>query len=187
MEASSSSSAQSRATMRFTSLFEESYSSVLAYVMRRAQRDMVDDVVADTFLTAWRRLEEIPPDALPWLLGVARRILANARRSERRRGALVLRLASQPKALDPDPAGAVVKDSALVAALAALREKDREILMLVAWEGLDADRAGRVLRCSAEAAAVRLHRARRRLAQALAKQEQALVQDFQIDTSEEIR
>jgi DNA-directed RNA polymerase specialized sigma24 family protein len=101
-------------------------------------------------------------DPLPWLLGCARRVLANQRRGERRQGSLAERLARAPAAA-PEPAG----DGALAAAFAQLRPQDREVLTLVAWDGLDGVRAARALGCSRGAFAVRLHRARRRLAAAL--------------------
>jgi RNA polymerase sigma-70 factor (ECF subfamily) len=65
----------------FESLFRDHYAAVRGYALRRAPRDMAPDVVAETFLVAWRRLDDVPADALPWLYGVARRVLANARRS----------------------------------------------------------------------------------------------------------
>jgi len=126
-----------------------------------------DDVVAETFLVAWRRLDDVPTDdPLPWLLGVARNVARNERRSTRRRDALVLRLPAPRPAPPPDEPA----ETGLVrAALAALDEADRELLLLVAWDGLTPGRAAQVLGCSAGAARVRLHRARRRFADELGK------------------
>ena len=135
---------------------------MLAYALRRTERATAEDVVAETFVIAWRRLDEVPDPPLPWLLGVARRVLANQRRGERRRDALLDRLRREPA---PQPAP--VEDGRALAALAALGERDREALLLHAWEGLDHAGAGTVMGCSAAAFAVRLHRARRRLAKEL--------------------
>lgn len=148
---------------RFDALFAEHYRAVRAYVLRRAVAGAVDDVLAETFLVAWRRVDAVPADALPWLLGVARRVLANQRRAEARRGALIEQLRDAlPRSprLDPSPALA----GPLGAALASLSEREREALLLVAWEGLEPRRAARVVGCTSAAFRGRLHRARRRLA-----------------------
>ncbi len=71
------------ARLRFEAMFRQHYPEVNAYVRRRTTGD-AGDVVGEVFLTAWRRLDRVPADALPWLLGVARKVLANARRSEHR-------------------------------------------------------------------------------------------------------
>ena len=151
---------------RFEELFREHYPAVRAYVLRRAHRDVVQDVVAETFLVAWRRLEDVPDDALPWLYGVARRTLANQRRSARRQGALERRLtaAAAPGPQPPDHAERVGDDEIVRLALGRLSEPQRETLMLVAWDGLSGARAAQASGCSRAAFAVRLHRARRRLA-----------------------
>jgi RNA polymerase sigma-70 factor, ECF subfamily len=150
---------------RFERLFREHHAAVRAYALRRAPRDMAGDVVAETFLVAWRRLDDVPDDPLPWLYGVARRVLANARRSADRGVALERRLAAAaaPAAL-VDPGESVGEAEIVRAALARLSERDRETLMLVAWEGLSSGRAARAAGCTRAAFAVRLHRARARLA-----------------------
>ncbi|GAA2326465.1 RNA polymerase sigma factor [Dactylosporangium salmoneum] len=153
---------------RFEALYRDSYQDLLGYALRRVDRpDSAADVVADTFLVAWRRIDEIPPDrARPWLFGVARNVMANRQRSERRRADLAERLRqelSRATVVPPDvPAG-------LGAAFATLPEADRELLRLVAWEGLGADDLAVALGCSVNAARIRLHRARKRLAEALAQ------------------
>jgi RNA polymerase sigma-70 factor (ECF subfamily) len=133
--------------------------------LRRTTKEEAEEVVAETFVVAWRRLEAVPGDPMPWLLGVARRVLANQRRGAGRRKALDQRLAAAPRpnALAPDPSEQVVARWALENALAHLSEWDREALMLVAWDGLDNRNAAIVMRCSPAVFAVRLHRARRRL------------------------
>jgi RNA polymerase sigma-70 factor (ECF subfamily) len=102
----------------------------------------------------------MPTEPLPWLYGIARRVLANEQRAANRRLALITRMAAQPA----PPDGSAAPDRDILEALAALREIDREALLLTAWEGLSAREAATVVGCSATAFAVRLHRARRRLA-----------------------
>jgi RNA polymerase sigma-70 factor (ECF subfamily) len=157
---------------RFEGLFRENYAPVRAYALRRAPRDMAQDVVAETFLVAWRRLDDVPVDALPWLYGVARRVLANARRSAERGVALEQRLATAAVPVSLADPGDNVGDAEIVrAALARLSERDRETLMLVAWHGLPPARAARAADCTRAAFSVRLHRARARLAAQLASVE----------------
>lgn len=147
-------------TERFERLFRAHHRAVVAYVRRRAPAESVDDVVGETFLVAWRRLDRVPAEERPWLFGVARNVLATQRRGARRRQALRLRLSST--GVEP-PASLPHRDSRLAAALAALSEKDREALTLIAWEGLTPHEAATALRESPAAFRVRLHRARRRL------------------------
>ena len=153
---------------RFEALYRAHAGAVLAYARRRADAATADDVVADVFLTAWRRLADVPSDPLPWLIGIARRILANRRRSETRFVALHHRLATaaHPQASDDHWGGLL--DETVDNALGALSERDREILLLVAWDGLEPARAARALGVRPGTFAVRLHRARRRLAKLLA-------------------
>jgi RNA polymerase sigma factor (sigma-70 family) len=152
---------------RFEALFREHYPAVRAYALRRSAPDSAQDAVAETFLVAWRRLDSVPEDPLPWLYGVARRVLANQRRSDNRRRALGERLAAERAPGGADPAERLAEVDAVAGALARLRPDDREALMLSAWEGLDNAGAARASGCSRAAFAVRLHRARGRLAQAL--------------------
>lgn len=149
----------------FEELFLAHYKSVLGYALRRSPAN-AHDVAAETFLVAWRRSESIPDDSLPWLYGVARRTLANQRRAETRRGALVTRLrqehgTSPVMAMPADRSDAVTPE---LRAFRRLSERDQEVLALIAWEDLDNRQAAAVLGCSTAALAVRLHRARARLA-----------------------
>lgn len=149
---------------RFERLFRDTYREVRAYALRRAPAEVAQDVAAETFLVAWRRLEDVPDDALPWLFGVARRVLANERRSAGRGAALERQLVDMASRARPgDPAEAIDDAELMRAALARLPEGDREVLMLVAWQGLSNARAARVVGCTRAAFAVRLHRARARL------------------------
>jgi RNA polymerase sigma factor (sigma-70 family) len=147
---------------RFEALFRAHLPRVRAYVARRVA-DGVEDAVAETFTVAWRRLDDVPADPLPWLLGVARRVLANQHRSARRRQSLVERLRGAPPevviAAEDDPRADAVR-----AALAALRERDREILLLVECDGLGREEVAQALGVSRAEVRVRLHRARGRFA-----------------------
>jgi RNA polymerase sigma-70 factor (ECF subfamily) len=146
---------------RLEGLFRQYEPAVVAYVRRRAPKNDVDDLVAETFLVAWRRLDHVPDPALPWLLGVARRVLATDRRGDRRRRNLDLRLAAtQSRSVSvwsDEP------EDRAIAALASLPEKDREALMLIAWEGLSPREAAIVLGEPGTRFRVRLHRAKRRI------------------------
>jgi RNA polymerase sigma-70 factor, ECF subfamily len=151
---------------RFESVYYENVDAIAAYALRRADREAAKDVISETFLVAWRRLDEMPADAGPWLYGVARKVLANQRRTAVRVQALEERLARERQvwsASDPAPDAGRLRE-----ALLTLREPDQEVLMLVAWEELDATEAAAALGCTRASFAVRLHRARRRLAHALA-------------------
>lgn len=137
---------------RFEDIFDANVRAVSAYALRRTTPGDADDVVAETFLVAWRRLGEVPGEAKPWLLGVARRVLANQRRAAGRRAALVERVAQEHK-LEPEPA----QSSPILQALGRLSEGDRELLCLRAWDELSTSEAAAVLGCSRAAAKVRLH------------------------------
>jgi RNA polymerase sigma-70 factor (ECF subfamily) len=148
-------------------LWEQHAPAIRAYAARRVEADAVDDVVAETFAIAWRKLPR-EADPLPWLYAVARRVVHGHRRSHARRSALLVRVGGQretPSA--PDPADQVHGDPELARAFATLTENEREAICLVAWEGLDHTDAARVAGCSRETFAVRLSRARMRLRVAL--------------------
>lgn len=137
---------------------------VLAYLLHRTDRETAQDVLQEVFVTAFRKAAELPDPPIGWLLGTARRLLANAHRSEQRRDRLALRLAgAKPPAGEADD----VAGDAVAHALAGLSERDREVLTLSAWYALSADEAAQALGCSRSAYAVRLHRARHRLADRL--------------------
>jgi RNA polymerase sigma-70 factor, ECF subfamily len=161
--------------LRLEALFRQHSSAVRAYALRRADRASADEAVSEVFVIAWRRLEQVPADALPWLLTCARRVLANQRRASRRRVALAERLNGEESSTSDQGAhdGAGITDDALSRALRRLSEADRELLLLIAWEELEPARAARALGCSRRTLAVRLHRARRRLSAALDQAEHA--------------
>jgi RNA polymerase sigma-70 factor (ECF subfamily) len=154
----------------FEQMFGSTYGPVRAYVARRAPSAVVEDVLSEVYLVAWRRSDSISGDPLPWLYGVARRVLANQRRSERRRGALLHRLRPGGGSEDPGWQAPDGLRPELAGAIAALSAVEREALLLTAWEGLSPERGARAAGCSSAAFRVRLHRARRRVAAALADQ-----------------
>jgi RNA polymerase sigma-70 factor (ECF subfamily) len=165
---------------RFELLFESCHAQVAAYVRRRVPNEAVEDVVEETFLVAWRRFERVPSEPLPWLYGVARRVLANERRGGRRADALAERLAHEAErapAADATPG----LSADLEAALRALSEREREAVLLIAWEGLTPGQAAVAAGCSAAAFRVRLHRARRQLTLALGEPVTAASEEERLD------
>jgi RNA polymerase sigma-70 factor (ECF subfamily) len=156
---------------RCEQLYRAHADRVHAYARRRSDDQTADEVVAEVFLIAWRRLDALPPDPLPWLLGVARKTLANHRRATSRAAALNARI----EATLVTPTGHTGGDHAVLAALATLDPRDREVLLLIAWEGLRQEEVGAVLGVSRPAVATRLHRARKRLVEALASQDEPVL------------
>ncbi|GGV16596.1 hypothetical protein GCM10010182_41860 [Actinomadura cremea] len=152
---------------RFTAMYDACRQRVWAYAASRAGRQVADEVVSETFTVAWRRLADVPDPPLPWLLGVARNVLRADHRAETRRTAFVAEAARRAPRPGGDVADEVAERLAVLRAMAALPEGDREILILVAWQGLAPRDAARVVGCSATALRVRLHRARRRLVRAV--------------------
>ncbi len=126
--------------------FEEAYAahepSVRAFVLRRLGETGADDVVSEVFLAACRRVDELPADSLPWLLNIARGVMSNRRRADVRWQALVARMSHEPGHAGAGQARDL--DLGVFEALATLSETDRELVLLVAWEGLSprADRSG---------------------------------------------
>lgn len=157
---------------RFTALYERHYGDVLRYAARRAGAEAAAEVAAETFLTAWRRLDAVPGhQPLPWLYVTARQCLANELRKQERRQRLDTALQVEAAAAGPaDSADATTGHLDVLAALATLPANDQEALRLTEWEELDHAAAARAAGCSATAFKVRLHRARRRLARALDEQ-----------------
>lgn len=162
---------------RFELLFDRHRRAVLGYALRRVEQPAdAADVLAETFLIAWRKLDDVPAGsaALPWLLGVARRVLANQRRGARRRGGLAERLRGELSAALPHHGAVPPADGEqgrLSAALARLPEADRELILLVGWEELEPSQIAVVLGIQPETVRTRLHRARARLRDALAAEE----------------
>lgn len=143
---------------------------VRAYVRRHCAEADCDDVLSEVYLVAWRRFAELPEDPLPWLLGTARKVLANHWRSRDRRDRLTAELQGiDHLAVEPDAADRAIDRTAMLEAVAALGPDDRELLLLVGWDGLNTAGVAAVLGCSAGAARMRLNRARQRLEEQLAE------------------
>jgi RNA polymerase sigma-70 factor, ECF subfamily len=153
---------------RFTKVFTDCYEPVLAFALRRVEPDLAQDIVAETFLAAWRHLADLRGEPLPWLYRVASHAIANQRRSATRRRRLDDRARLLTKeAASADHADGVTEASRLAVAFGSLSERDQEVLRLAMWERLDRSAAASVLRCSPATFKVRLHRARRRLSRLL--------------------
>jgi RNA polymerase sigma-70 factor (ECF subfamily) len=157
-------------TARFEAVYSDTYEHILGYAMRRCDTaEDAADVVAETFAVAWRRIDALPAGAAGrlWLFGVARNVLAQHLRG-------MVRLRSRNAELDEDvadlyaysPEGSVELGT-IATAFRELSDDDRELLSLVAWQGLDQAEISKVLDCSRNVVRVRLHRARRRFSQAL--------------------
>lgn len=144
-------------------LWDRHADDVYAYARRRVGATNAPDVVSEVFAVAVAKRAKVPDEPLPWLYRTAWNVIANHWRAEERRSRLVVAAAETP-----DPADDVAERAALFEALASLSDDDREVLLLTAWEGLDASEAAQVVGCSTSTFSVRLHRARRRLEQALA-------------------
>jgi RNA polymerase sigma-70 factor (ECF subfamily) len=152
-------------------MFDELSPRVYAYARRHCDATVAQDVVADTFLVAWRRWSDVPAEPLPWLLVVARNTMANQRRGVLRQFRLAGSLARVEELAGP-ASGAdhtVVERDTLARGLAQLSDAEREALLLVAWDGLRNADAAAVAGCSPRAFEVRLSRARARLARAVAE------------------
>lgn len=151
--------------LRLERMFSAHVAELWQFAVRRVGRQAADDVVCETFLAAWRRLEDVPVGReRAWLYGTARFVISNEARSKRRRDALTERLGSlvAPHSAGADVAEDVVERDAVYRALAALPEADREVLRLSEWDQLSGPEAAEVLGCSAATYRLRLHRARRR-------------------------
>lgn len=155
---------------RFEALASEVYEPVQRYLRRRARSDDAADVLAETLLVLWRRLDDVPSEPVPWCFGVARRCLANHRRGDQRRSRLVERTAAQPAgATSGDPQELIDStEPELAAAMATLSASEAEIVRLWAWERLEPREIAVALDVTANAVSVALARAKRKLAEQLA-------------------
>ncbi len=152
---------------RFSEIYGALYGRVHAYAARRVGRQAADEVAAETFLVAWRRMDAIPSEPLPWLYGVARNVVLQQRTRHARQAAAQDALEFE---LDrPVSEAGEDEDRELREAWLKLSDGDREVLALVAWEELPVAEAAQSLGCSAPVFSVRLHRARKRLEKLLAR------------------
>ena len=154
---------------RFRAIYDAHYEAVLRFARRRSTPDVADDVVSETFMVAWRRLDALPEadgEQLPWLYAVARNCLLTAHRHHARQAGIAVRLGSQPSGLpaqDTNTLGAVETRLDLTSAWASLSDADQEVLALGIFEDLTSSEAAAVLGISAATYRVRLFRARSHL------------------------
>ena len=154
----------------FRRLYAAHFDAVLGYALRRTDRpDDAADVTAETFLVVWRRIAHVPTgdETRPWLYGVARRVLANHRRGDRRRTSLGQRLRRELAASLPDSSDDVVQRADVTAAMRRLSARDQEVLELHLWEGLQPREIAEVLGLTTVVVRPRLSRARARLRELL--------------------
>jgi RNA polymerase sigma factor (sigma-70 family) len=151
---------------RIAAAFRSHGDAVFGYASRRLDPLAAEEVVSDTFLAAWRRIDEIDDPLLPWLLGTAHKLIANELRRRSRRGRLIEQMSAATVACPPGPADDGGSDRVRLA-LASLPHKDQDVLIMSAWFELTAAEAARALGCTTATYNVRLHRARRRLRDAL--------------------
>lgn len=156
---------------RFAAIYQQYRGRVYSYAVSRAGRQLAEEIVSEVFLIAWRRFADLPDPPLPWLLVTARNVAASQFRAAVREQSIAGEMATWVAAAGQDTGDVgeqVAERIAVLTALSGLPAADRELLTLVAWHGLPAQVAARVVGCSTAAYFVRLHRARRRLEQAVA-------------------
>ena len=157
------------ADQRFREMYQATERDVLAYFLRRTDATSARDGAAETYLVAWRRIDDVPAEdeSLPWLYGVARRVLANQRRSYKRYAALGRKLSGVGVPEDPSPEVIVLRrseDQEILDAVERLRPEDQEILQLAVWEELPHRQIAEMIGTSAHAVTQRIYRITRQLA-----------------------
>lgn len=166
-----------RAQLEYERLYRAHAQAVYAYCLRRTTTDEAKDATADVFVVAWRRFDVMPKGdgALPWLYTVAKNVLSDKQRSARRRDRLFVKAVSDFEAVVPGPEAQIVRRSeheAVVSALGRLPEKDREMILLVEWEGLSREKVAEMMYLSRSAIDKRMSRAYERLAKSLGARSQ---------------
>lgn len=157
----------------FRLVYERCSTKILAYCVRRVGPDAGHDALAETFLVAWRRRDELPSGdgELPYLYGIAGNVVSNLRRSGRRRSRLRARLEGLGVDIGPDASAYVIqsdRDRRVVEAVNKLKPTDREILMLYTWEDLPRQTIAEIMGLSKQAVDQRIHRSYKRLSRVLA-------------------
>jgi RNA polymerase sigma factor (sigma-70 family) len=161
---------------RFRSAYRTHYRQVYVYFRRRTDVESARDGCADTFLVTWRRIDDLPDDseALPWLYGIARRVLANQWRSRKRSDRLRDRLFGFGAEPEPSPEAIVVRAPHIqnvLDALERLKPIDREVLLLSEWEGQSHKEIAAAVGCKPHAVDQRIYRAKHRLEDELRRME----------------
>lgn len=152
---------------RFLAAYRAHFPDVSRYVRRRVYPGEEQEILAEVFLVVWRHVDDIPDDPLPWLFRIAYFEVANHRRSRIRLSELSERIGRADREIEGDLADTAAENDALLRAFQGLSVSDKEILRLVAWEGLSSAEGAKVLGCSVASFRVQLHRARKRLLRAL--------------------
>lgn len=163
----------------FRTLYAEHYPAVLGYCLRRVHRDNAQDLASEVFTVAWRKHDSLPYEefVLPWLYAVAAKTIANHRRALRRSSSLMDKARQLAYRSEPSPEVQVVRrteDAAVIDAVKSLRQKDREVILLSAWEGLSASQIAAHFEISVHAAEKRLSRAKQRLGAELTRADKKL-------------
>ncbi|HEX6301315.1 MAG TPA: sigma-70 family RNA polymerase sigma factor [Acidimicrobiia bacterium] len=173
---------------KFNAIADEVFEPLQRYLRRRAGTSDAEDALSEVMLAIWRRVDDAPSDRpLPWCYGIARRILANQRRSQSRHFRLIQRIEAEPRfSTFPDPAEAG-PDPELAAALASLRDQDQEVLRLWAWEQLEPREIAIAMDVSVNAATLRLARAKKRLASHMSRQNRSDAGHITVEGTQESR
>jgi RNA polymerase sigma factor (sigma-70 family) len=130
---------------RFTACWHADGPRVLAYARRHIGHDHAQEVVADTFMLAWRKWDAVPDPPIGWLIATARGVISNRRRSLQRRQALESRAALLAQVASPDPTESVIGREEALRRLARLSDEHREALLMTSWDGLTSDEAAEAL------------------------------------------
>jgi RNA polymerase sigma-70 factor, ECF subfamily len=160
---------ETEARDRLAAMYDDCAPRVYAYAVRHCGPGDADDVVAETFAIAWRRLDAVPEPPIGWLVVTARNVIAGRRRVDRKHLDLARFATEAAPGVEPAAEEVVVRRSAVLEALESLSEREREALLLTAWDGLDHTAAAAVAGCSARAFRARLMRARARLTAVLSE------------------
>ena len=157
------------AEQRFSEVYQVHMPSVYAYFKRRTDVQTAQDAAAETFLVAWRRIDRMPEEdrVLPWLYSIARRVLANQYRGQRRRARLAEKVGAATPDPTPTPETIVIRNrehEEVLSALTRLKPDDQELLRLAVWEELPHRLIAETLSCTRHAVDQRIYRASKRLA-----------------------
>jgi RNA polymerase sigma-70 factor, ECF subfamily len=147
---------------RLEQIMREVVEPVRRYLARRTDAATADDVLSETLVVLWRRIDDVPDDPIPWAIGIARLQLANAQRAARRQARLAAKVASTDPP-QPAPDHAASDTGYILDAIARLKPAEAELVRLWAWDDLDLEQIAQILGVSTNAATIRLHRARKKL------------------------